>query len=166
VPASQPLVIDTVGPSVGTVVYNRAAGQLDITFKDSPAGLSLASVLNAAEYTFKSASAKKAPNLVVGVTAQPLSNGATSETAVLTIKGGKKIKTGTYSLSVLAGIQDVAGNSLGRNLAFVVKPGKNQVIPAVAIASATPAAKVQALAVHDAALSAVHATGKRHRRGK
>jgi uncharacterized repeat protein (TIGR01451 family) len=162
VPASQPLVIDTTGPKVGTIVYNRAAGQLVITVQSSPAGLNLASLLNAAEYSFKSTATKKAANLVVGVTAQPLANGATTETVLLSIKGGKKIKTGTYSLSVLAGIQNVAGNTLGRNFAFVVKPGKNQVIPS----TATPAIKVRALAVHDAALSAVHAAGKHHRHGK
>jgi uncharacterized repeat protein (TIGR01451 family) len=166
VPASQPLVIDTSAPTVGTIVYNRAAGQLNITFHAGPAGLNAGTILNAAEYTFKSATVKKAGNLVVGVTAQPPSSGATTDTAVLTIKGGKKIKTGTYSLSILSSIQDVAGNSLGRNLAFAVKPGKSQVIPKAAIASATPAAKVQALAVHDAALSTLHATAKRHRRGK
>jgi uncharacterized repeat protein (TIGR01451 family) len=162
VPASQPLVIDTSAPSVGTIVYNRAAGQLDITLKASPAGVNLGTILNAAQYSFKNAATKKAANLVVGVTALPLANGATTETAVLTIKGGKKIKTGTYSLSIGSGIQDLAGNSLGRNFTFVVKPGKNQVIPAVA----TPAAKVKALAVHDAALSAVHATAKLQHRIK
>jgi uncharacterized repeat protein (TIGR01451 family) len=163
VPASQPLVIDTVAPTVGTVSYNRAAGQLVITLHAGPAGINVGTVLNAAGYSFTNAT-KRGGNLVVGVTAQPLSSGATTETALLTIKGGKKIKTGTYSLSVLSGIQDLAGNSLGRNFRFVVKPGKNQVIPA--IATATPAAKVQALAVHDAALSAVHAAGKHHHRVK
>ena len=101
---------------------------------------------------------KHAANLVAGITPQPLANGATTETELLTIKGGKKIKTGTYTLTVPAGIQDVAGNSLGHNLVYLVKPAKNKVVPAVA--------KAAALAVHDAALHAVHASAAHHRRIK
>jgi uncharacterized repeat protein (TIGR01451 family) len=164
VPASQPLTIDTTAPSVGAVAYNRAAGQVTISLQDNVAGLNLGTVLNSADYTFKKAGTKGAANLVVATTAQPLSNGATAETAVLTIKGGKKLRTGTFALSVLSGIQDLAGNSLGRTLSFLVKPGKNQVI--ATSATATPAVKVQALAVHDAALSAVHATRKHRHRPK
>ena len=81
-----------------------------------------------------------------------------SETVLLTIKGGKKIKTGTYTLKVPAGIDDLAGNSLGQTLVYTVKPAKKTVVPA--------AAKPAALTVHDAALHAVHASAAHHRRGK
>jgi hypothetical protein len=159
-PSSRPLVIANTAPTVGTVVYNRTLGQVDITLQDTRAGFNVGSVLNAAEYSFTNAAKRNSPNLVTAVTAQPTSSGATTEMVVLTIKGGKKIKTGTYSLSVLAGIQDVAGNATGHSSVFSVKPGKSLVTPALA----KPAAK--ALAVHDAALSALHASAVHHRRFK
>jgi len=155
-PASHPLEIDTSAPQVGPIVYNRAAGQISILLQDNLSGFNLGSITSG--YSFTNAAAKNSGNLVVGVTAQPPANGATSETMLLTIKGGKKIKSGTYTLTVPAGIEDVAGNSLGQNLVYVVKPAKNKVVAAVA--------KPAALAVHDAALHAIHASAAHHRRIK
>ncbi len=156
-PASHPLKIDTTAPQIGPIVFNRATGQINILLQDSLSGLNLGSVTGSG-YSFTNAAVKHAANLAVGVTAQPLANGATSETVLLTIKGGKKIKSGTYTLTVPAGIQNVAGNSLGRNFSFVVKPAKKTVVPAQA--------KPAALTVHDAALHAVHTSAAHHRRSK
>jgi uncharacterized repeat protein (TIGR01451 family) len=155
-PASHPLVIDTAAPQVGTVVYNRAGGQISVVLQDNLAGFNLASV-SGDGFSFKNAAVKNAVNLVQGVTTQPAANGATSETVLLTIKGGKKLKTGTYTLTIPAGIKDVAGNAVAQNQTYVVKPAKNKVTPAVA----NPA-----LAVHDAALHAVHASATHRHRSK
>ena len=155
-PASQPLVIDTTAPQIGTVVYNKAAGQITVVLQDSPAGFNLGSLVSG--FSFTNAAAKRAPNLVASTAPQPLANGATTETELVTIKGGKKIKTGTYTLTVPAGIQDLAGNTFGHNLVYSVKPAKNKVAPTVA--------KAAAVKVHDAALHAVHASAVHHRRIK
>ena len=144
-------------PQIGPIVFNRATGQISILLQDNLSGFNLGSVTGSG-YSFTNAAVKHAANLAVGVTAQPLANGATSETVLLTIKGGKKIKSGTYTLTVPAGIQNVAGNSLGRNFVFVVKPAKKTVVPAQA--------KPAAVTVHDAALHAVHTSAAHHRRLK
>jgi uncharacterized repeat protein (TIGR01451 family) len=147
-PGSQPLTIETAPPQVGTIAFTRALGQLNVTLLD-PAGISSGSLTG---FSFTSAS-KRAANLVIGIAGQ---GGVTTETAVLTIKGGKKIKSGTYTLTVPAGIQDIAGNSLGQNLVFSVKPAKSK--------GGAATVRAAALAAHDIALSTVHAAGVRHHR--
>jgi hypothetical protein len=156
-PASQPLKVDTTAPTISSVAYNRAIGQVTVTFQDNLSGLNVGSILNRAEYSFKS-SGKRAANLVTSVTATPTSSGATTETVTLSIKGGKKLKTGVFSLSILAGAQDVAGNALNHTSLYSVKPGK-QLVTAAGIKSA-------ALTVHDAALSTVHVAKARRHHGK
>ena len=156
VPASKPLEIDTTAPQVGPIVFNRTTGQISIVLQDNPAGFNLGSLTSG--YSFTNAAAKNGANLVQGVTPQPLASGATSETVLLTIKGGKKIKTGTYTLTIPAGIEDVAGNTLGQKRAYTVKPAKKTVVPAQA--------KAATVAVHDAALHAVHTSAAHHRRVK
>ena len=137
-PASHPLVIDTSAPHVSTVTYNRATGQVSLTLQANLAGLNLASLANAALYSFTNAVGKHPANLVAGLTASPLASGRTTETVTLTIKGGKKIKTGSYTLTVPASIQSLAGNSLGHSLVYVVKPAKNKVAAAVPRRAFTP----------------------------
>ena len=115
------LQIDTTGPKVSNVFFNRLSGQVDVTFTDNLAGLNDASIGDAANYSFaKVRSARQGAFLYkVNVIAISPNTNATTENVTLTINGGQPIRGGHYlftihskSSALPSGVQDLAGNAL------------------------------------------------------
>ena len=115
-----PLVIDTVGPRVVDVNFQRLTGRVFITFQDDRSGLLSQSLLDSANYTFNKQNQRLPGTYIVtvlSVSGGP--NGTDPQTVDVVINGGKKIRGGYYSITAYAagvlktsGIQDLAGNSL------------------------------------------------------
>jgi large repetitive protein len=115
------LQIDTVGPKVADVFFDRLNGQVDVAFTDNLSGMNDASIGDASNYSFaKVRAARQGAFLykvnVIGIS--PNTN-ATTETVTLTINGGQPIRGGHYlftihskSSALSSGVQDLAGNAL------------------------------------------------------
>src|SRR5947208_611845 len=74
-----PLVIDTVGPKVTNVMFNRLAGQVLVTFKDERSGLNQSSIVDANNYAFNKILTKPLGTFLVnGLQATPQGPLATS----------------------------------------------------------------------------------------
>ncbi len=116
------LVIDTVGPVITNVVWNRLNGQVDYTIQDpSPAsGLNVATLLNSANYQFTKVHANKAyPGkwIATNISVTPGAAPDTDNVAV-TFNNGGTIRGGFYLLTIRdssngnSSVQDIAGNHL------------------------------------------------------
>ena len=103
VPASSPLVIDTVGPRVTRVFLDRAHGQIDITFQDNGSGMDQAALRNAANYTLSQRQTRlPATFLLTNIAVHDSGNPMAPEEVVLTINGGHPLRSGTYRLTVFS----------------------------------------------------------------
>jgi hypothetical protein len=117
-PAAHPLVIDTVGPRVTGVVFDPARGQVAITFQDDRSGLDQAALRNAASYVLsRPRTAAPGALLVTAITVQAPVVPTAPEKVVLTFNHGRPLRSGTDTLTILAGtgaagVRDVAGNAL------------------------------------------------------
>ena len=118
---TQSLTIDTVGPVVSHVFFDRAHGQIDVTFKDNLSGVLTRTIVDASNYSFSKVHFAKQRGhlyLINNATASPGQN-STSEDVVLTLGQGRIVRGGFYNFvirsesSILkSGVQDVAGNGL------------------------------------------------------
>jgi uncharacterized repeat protein (TIGR01451 family) len=171
-PGSQPLQIDTTGPRISNVVFDRAHSQILVTFQDNLSGLDQGALRDLLAYSFKQ-NKGKGKNLVTAVNTVQPGDPTAPQTVALAIKGGKQIKSGSYTLTITSGpsgIRDARGNALdgefsgtfssgngspGGTFAATIKPGakRGQVGPGNA-----------ALAIHDVALGSLHAAKAHHRR--
>lgn len=112
-PASHPLVIDTVGPTVTGVLLGRLSGQVLVAFHDERSGLDLSTLVDASNYLFTS---KRLGGQSLPVNQVALFPGASPTDpvdALITLGKGAQLKGGTYTLTIRSGgIRDVAGNAL------------------------------------------------------
>jgi hypothetical protein len=119
------LVIDTVGPKVTDVVFNRLQGNITVSFQDSGGpsnagvGLNLSTVSDAANYQLVTVHHPRVGKYRVNVISVSPATTSGVQTATLTINGGKYIRGGWYFFTVrsispsdLSGVQDIAGNAL------------------------------------------------------
>jgi streptogramin lyase len=111
-----PIVIDTVGPVVTDLVFDRLNGQVDVTMQDNLSGLDQASLANGANYQFTGHSFL--PNqptkfLVTSLGVSKFTGATKPQTVVVTLNGGRQIRGGSYVFTVRSGgVEDVAGNAL------------------------------------------------------
>ncbi len=127
------LTIDTAGPKVENVFFDRLHGQIDVTYTDNLSGLDDSTLVDAANYRFGKvllAKQKGGLFLINSATLAPGGN-ATTETVVLTLDKGESIRGGFYnfvihSSSVVrpSGVQDVAGNGLDGEFYWVLPLGQ------------------------------------------
>jgi Zn-dependent metalloprotease len=112
-PGAGPLVVDTQGPKVAGVTLNPATGQFRIVINDALSGVNRAQLLNGANYslTLRSGNRSQAVPLT-GLTLTPSApNGP--QTLLANFAAGKKLKNGTFVLTLNSGgITDSAGNQL------------------------------------------------------
>jgi hypothetical protein len=111
-----------MGPRVTGVVFDPAHGQVAITFQDDRSGLDPVSLRNAAHYVLSPSRPRTAASgtlLVTAITMQAPVVPAAPEQVVLTFNHGRPLRSGTYTLTILAGpgpggtgVRDVAGNAL------------------------------------------------------
>ena len=103
------LVIDTVGPKVTSVSFDRFQGQIVVTFQDfggvnnAGSGMDLASVIDAANYQLVTAHHPRVGKYVVNVISDVPGTTVGTQTVTLSINGGKYIKGGWYDLHDLRG---------------------------------------------------------------
>jgi uncharacterized repeat protein (TIGR01451 family) len=112
---SDTLVIDTVGPKVSSVFFDRQNGSIDIVFTDQGAGMNVASVIDAANYSLTKAHTRPGTYLV---NALPTS-GTNPLSVTAVINAGHTLRGGFYTFTIYAesvlkkaGVQDIAGNAL------------------------------------------------------
>ena len=119
------LVIDTVGPKVTDVVFNRLHGQIVVTFQDyggvsnTGVGMDLASEIDANNFQLTTVHHPRIGKYRVNVISVVPGTTAGTQTATLTINHGGYIKGGWYFFTVFStsptnvtGVQDIAGNGL------------------------------------------------------
>jgi hypothetical protein len=119
-----PLVVDTVGPHVTSLVFDPAASQLHITFGEALGGFDPAILADSLAYAV-SMHGPRGPR-IVPVTGMSLSaDSATGQaTVTLTLGAGRALKPGTYSVSFgLAGQTDFAGNAVATDAASTFSVG-------------------------------------------
>ncbi len=105
-----PLVIETTGPTVEGVSFNRSMAQVTITFQDNLASLDQASLLTLGNYRVSKRYAQSGTDLVTSVSTSNPAGPAGPETVTLQLKNGRPIAKGLYFLSIAAGgIEDAAG---------------------------------------------------------
>lgn len=104
------LVIDTVGPEVTGLLFNRLNGTLLVGLQDDRSGLDRATVTDGANYlvTSRRGTPVRATSL-----AAPTVGATEQEVVTLTFNRGRKLPFGVYTILVRSGgIADVAGNAL------------------------------------------------------
>ncbi len=107
-----PLVVDTVGPRVEAVRFDRVRGTLTIGLQDDRSGMDRTSVIDGGNYSFKSRSSTSLNLRATGLSA-PVTSASAYQTVTLTYNKGKTLKRGVYTLDIRSGgIEDVAGNAL------------------------------------------------------
>ena len=114
-----PLVIDTVGPKITTLFFDRLNGQVDVTFQDDRSGMVDSAMLDAANYRFNKVYTRPVGTYLVNVLAVTPGGPTDARQVVATINKGHSIRGGHYLFTVYAenaikksGIQDIAGNAL------------------------------------------------------
>lgn len=119
------LVIDTVGPKVTDVVFNRLRGNITVSFQDNGGsgnagvGLNLATVSDANNYQLVTVHHPRVGKYRVNVISVSPGTTTGTQTATLTINGGHYVSGGWYFFTIrsvspsdLSGVQDIAGNAL------------------------------------------------------
>ncbi len=114
-----PLLIDTAGPKVTDVLFNRLNGEVDVVFQDGLSGMNLASLLDSNNYVLTKPNTLPAKFLVTNLDIVPLGVGPTAPVEVRVIfNSGAVLKGGFYTFEVRSAsggkfaVQDVAGNDL------------------------------------------------------
>ena len=113
------LVVDTVGPKVTGVFFDRQHGQIDITYQDDRSGLDLTTLLDGANYAFSKYRSFQTRYLITSLTATPASSPTGTVTVVATINNGQPLRGGHYFFTIhaqsaadVSGVRDIAGNAL------------------------------------------------------
>jgi hypothetical protein len=128
---SGPLVIDTVGPKVTAVIFDRTTGRVGVAFQDDHSGMDQTSLIDGANYSLTGASLvganRKGPFLITEIVAPPPTSPTAAQPVTLAINGGRSIRGGRFVLTVRSGgIRDVAGNALDGEFYGFFPSGNNQ----------------------------------------
>lgn len=113
-----PLVIDTVGPKVFNVYFNRLNGQINVIFGDDRSGLNQATLVDAANYQLTKPHTRPGAYLVTQLVASGQASPTDLESVAVVFNGTKVLRGGFYTLTIrdssagASSIQDVAGNHL------------------------------------------------------
>ncbi len=113
------LVIDTAGPKVANVTFNRATGTIFVTYQDNLSGANMASIMDANNYFFSRVGhGSTKPGLITSITTVPTGVPGQVEVA-LNVDHNKFIKGGNFNFVIYSednanpsGVQDVAGNAM------------------------------------------------------
>ncbi len=133
------LVIDTVGPKVTDVVFNRIQGQIVVTFQDfggvgnNGVGLNAATVIDANNYQLTTVHHPRVGKYRFNVISDVPGTLTGTQTATLTINKGGYMKGGWYFFTIrsvspsnLTGVQDIAGNALDGEFYGYFPSGNNK----------------------------------------
>ncbi len=133
------LVIDTVGPKITDVAFNRFSGQVLVTFQDyggvgnAGVGLNELTPMDATNYSLTKPHTRPGTFLVTELPVDP-GTGAGPQLTTVLINGGKHLRGGYYTFIVrsvsptnLTGVQDLAGNALDGEFYGNFPSGNNHV---------------------------------------
>ena len=122
-----PLVIDTVGPKVNYVQFDRLNGQILVTFQDERSGMNLYGVNDASNYLVTKAH-QKLPGTYLVTSLIPTGGAATDPVTVpVVINYGKSLRGGRYNFTIKSGgITDIAGNALDGEFYGYFPSGNNR----------------------------------------
>ena len=128
-----PLLIDTAGPKVDNVIFNRLNGEVDVVFQDGLSGMNLATVVDANNYSLVKQHSLPAKFLVTNLVIVPLGIGPTAPVEVRVIfNSGAVLKGGFYTFTIHStsagrfAVQDIAGNDLDGEFYGKFPSGNNQ----------------------------------------
>jgi Bacterial Ig-like domain len=130
------MVIDTVGPAVTSVTFDRRTAMAVITYQDNLSGLDLASVSNPAFYHLSAkpvSNRAREPRLVLpkSISVTPGASPTSPETvSVVFPHKGKGLRAGLYMLEIDSGnsgngVEDIAGNALDGDFSGKFPSGDN-----------------------------------------
>ena len=123
-----PLVIDTVGPKVTYVQFDRLNGAIDVTYQDERSGLNLATVEDASNYHFAKQKGSL-PGKYLVTALNPTSGGPTDPVTVpVELNFAKSLRGGFYIFTIdSGGVRDIAGNALDGEFYGFFPSGNNVV---------------------------------------
>jgi hypothetical protein len=115
-PASHPLVIDTVGPRITSAEFDRLTGVVTLILQDNLSGLDPSRFASSASYAFMNLATHQKFALS-HVTQSAALSGSTPLIVSLTYNNGNMLPPGVYTLTVRSGagstgLRDLAGNAL------------------------------------------------------
>jgi hypothetical protein len=115
---SGPLVIDTIGPRVTGVSFDRLTGTIRVSFGDDLAGLLASTLGDANNYQLTRPHTRPGHFLVTGLSTTPGGGSGPQDVTVL-LNGGRSIKGGRFTFTIrsaapgnVSGVSDLAGNPL------------------------------------------------------
>ena len=125
-----PVVIDTVGPKVTDLLFDRLTGRVVLNFQDDRSGLDQFRLRDGSNYLFNGRSfIPNQPRRFLSTSlavAAPTSPTA-AQAVTLIINGGRSIRGGTYTITARSGgLQDVAGNALDGEFFGFFPSGNNR----------------------------------------
>jgi hypothetical protein len=121
------LVIDTTGPKVSGIKFDRSTSKITITLQDHGGGLDQSTLLDGSSYRFWRPGVKRGDVLVTGVTMSSQATSNTGQTVSLILNNGKRIKNGSiFGTVVSGGIRDIAGNALDGEFYGTLASGNNK----------------------------------------
>jgi hypothetical protein len=134
------LVIDTVGPKVTNLYFNRFVNQIQYGIQDfggsgnAGAGLNQGTVADASNYLLTKLNVRRPGSYKVNVISVVPGSTSGEQVATLTINQGATLRGGQYyftirsmSPNVLTGVQDIAGNALDGEFYGNFPSGNNHV---------------------------------------
>ena len=123
-----PLVIDTVGPKVTDVSFDRLGSRITVGLQDDRSGLDQATVIDGANYRLTKPHSFAKAFIVTGLTTAGPGGPTGVEAVTLTMNGAKhKLPHGVYTFLIRSGgIQDVAGNALDGEFYGFYPSGNNR----------------------------------------
>ncbi|MDX2039045.1 MAG: Ig-like domain-containing protein [Isosphaeraceae bacterium] len=139
------ITIDTVGPTVGLLTFNRLVGQVDLWLTDERSGLAQNSIIDNANYSMVKPHLRPGRLLFTSLTATPQTSPTASQRVTGILNSGTPLRGATYTFTAADGIIDVAGNRLdgefygyfpsgnrinGGNFVAIVDSFHNRVLPA------------------------------------
>ncbi|WP_422931981.1 Ig-like domain-containing protein [Singulisphaera sp. PoT] len=113
------LIIDTVGPKVTDVFFDRLNGQIDVVYQDERSGMNASTLVDSSNYSLTKPHTFPATYLVTELTPSSSSDPTAPVTVPVTLNGGKSLRGGFYTFTIRSfgpsnreGVRDVAGNAL------------------------------------------------------
>ena len=107
------LVIDTVGPQLTDLTFNRLIGFVAFAFRDDRSGLDRSTVIDGSNYSLSQFNKRPGLFRVTNLTAPATSGPTDLQTVFLTINNGRNLTHGRFLFTARSGgIADVAGNGL------------------------------------------------------
>lgn len=125
---ANPVVIDTVGPRVAGLQFDRLTGEWSVSLQDDLSGLSQASLADPNNYALVMMHTLPSFQLAVtGVTPTTPVGPAASQDVVIEMKNGQRLPAGYYVAEVRSGgIVDQAGNALDGEFSGTFSSGNGQ----------------------------------------